>query len=90
MQKDNFVITSENKDENPILDTNSGEINWDCPCLKSALEPPCGDVFKEAFSCFVKSKTDPKGLDCNVQFLAMQKCYAENEEIYKNRAKQKE
>jgi hypothetical protein len=34
----------------------TGEINWDCPCIASMVKPPCGEVFKEAFSCFVYSK----------------------------------
>ena len=60
----------------------TGEINWDCPCLKGALEPPCGDFFKIAFSCFVMSKADPKGSDCREAFLNMQKCYQAHPEKY--------
>ncbi|KAI8911754.1 armadillo-type protein [Gorgonomyces haynaldii] len=50
----------------------TGEINWDCPCIAPMVKPPCGDTFKEAFSCFVYSKEEPKGLDCVEQFRAMQ------------------
>eukprot|EP00842_Homolaphlyctis_polyrhiza_P004576 jgi/Hompol1/5119/HPOL_000430-RA len=50
----------------------TGEINWDCPCLGPMVQPPCGDSFKEAFSCFVYSKEEPKGVDCIEQFRAMQ------------------
>ena len=32
----------------------NGEINWDCPCLGGRADGPCGDQFKDAFSCFVK------------------------------------
>lgn len=67
-----------------------GEINWDCPCLKDALEPPCGDKFKVAFSCYFKSKTSPKGAECIDFFEAMQKCYEENREIYLARFKSTE
>ncbi|KAH9276979.1 mitochondrial intermembrane space import and assembly protein 40 [Batrachochytrium salamandrivorans] len=42
----------------------TGEINWDCPCLGPMTQPPCGETFKAAFSCFVYSKEDPKGIDC--------------------------
>lgn len=64
------------------IDKETGEINWDCPCLKSALEPPCGDAFKAAFSCFVSSKTEPKGLDCQEAFLEMQRCFQSHPEKY--------
>ena len=30
----------------------SGEINWDCPCLGGMAHGPCGQEFKDAFSCF--------------------------------------
>lgn len=63
---------------NPV----TGEINWDCPCLKSALEPPCGHTFKAAFSCFVASKTEPKGMDCHELFKAMQNCFQAHPEKY--------
>lgn len=42
----------------------TGEINWDCPCLGGMAHGPCGEQFKAAFSCFVFSKEDPKGMDC--------------------------
>ena len=46
----------------------TGEINWDCPCLGGMAHGPCGENFKEAFSCFVFSKEEPKGLDCIDKF----------------------
>ena len=30
----------------------NGEINWDCPCLGGMPQGPCGQEFKDAFSCF--------------------------------------
>lgn len=42
----------------------TGEINWECPCLGGMAHGPCGEEFKAAFSCFVYSKTDPQGMDC--------------------------
>jgi len=46
----------------------TGEINWDCPCLGGMATGPCGDEFKAAFSCFVYSKEEPKGVDCIENF----------------------
>ena len=60
----------------------TGEINWDCPCIAGMTKPPCGDSFKEAFSCFVYSTTEPKGADCIDQFKAMQACFQEHPDIY--------
>ncbi|EGF76681.1 hypothetical protein BATDEDRAFT_92472 [Batrachochytrium dendrobatidis JAM81] len=60
----------------------TGEINWDCPCLGPMTQPPCGETFKAAFSCFVYSKEEPKGIDCVDQFRAMQACFREHPEVY--------
>jgi intermembrane space import and assembly protein 40 len=46
----------------------TGEINWDCPCLGGMAHGPCGEQFREAFSCFVFSKEEPKGMDCIDKF----------------------
>lgn len=46
----------------------TGEINWDCPCLGGMAHGPCGEQFKAAFSCFVYSKEEPKGMDCIDKF----------------------
>lgn len=46
----------------------TGEINWDCPCLGGMAHGPCGPEFREAFSCFVYSKEEPKGVDCIERF----------------------
>jgi hypothetical protein len=46
----------------------TGEINWDCPCLGGMAHGPCGDEFREAFSCFVYSKEEPKGMECIDKF----------------------
>jgi intermembrane space import and assembly protein 40 len=46
----------------------TGEINWDCPCLGGMAHGPCGENFKAAFSCFVFSKEEPKGMDCIDKF----------------------
>lgn len=64
------------------INEETGEINWDCPCLQSALAPPCGEFFREAFSCFVASKTEPKGSDCLEKFASMQNCFRDHPEVY--------
>jgi intermembrane space import and assembly protein 40 len=46
----------------------TGEINWDCPCLNGMAHGPCGEDFRAAFSCFVYSKEEPKGVDCIDKF----------------------
>lgn len=46
----------------------TGEINWDCPCLGGMADGPCGEQFKTAFSCFVYSDQEPKGMECIDKF----------------------
>ncbi len=46
----------------------TGEINWDCPCLGGMAHGPCGEEFKAAFSCFVYSTEEPKGVECIGKF----------------------
>ncbi|KAH7907457.1 hypothetical protein BJ138DRAFT_1116681 [Hygrophoropsis aurantiaca] len=60
----------------------TGEINWDCPCLGGMAHGPCGPQFREAFSCFIYSESEPKGIDCVEKFKAMQDCFREHPEIY--------
>ncbi|KLU82256.1 mitochondrial intermembrane space import and assembly protein 40 [Magnaporthiopsis poae ATCC 64411] len=60
----------------------TGEINWDCPCLGGMADGPCGEQFKAAFSCFVYSTEEPKGMDCIDKFQHMQDCFKKYPEIY--------
>ncbi|KAI0110708.1 hypothetical protein F4776DRAFT_364641 [Hypoxylon sp. NC0597] len=60
----------------------TGEINWDCPCLGGMAHGPCGEEFKAAFSCFVYSKEEPKGMDCIDKFQHMQDCFRRYPEVY--------
>ncbi|KAI1206018.1 uncharacterized protein F4807DRAFT_242584 [Annulohypoxylon truncatum] len=60
----------------------TGEINWDCPCLGGMAQGPCGEEFKAAFSCFVYSKEEPKGMDCIDKFQHMQDCFRLHPEVY--------
>ncbi|KIP08474.1 hypothetical protein PHLGIDRAFT_88123 [Phlebiopsis gigantea 11061_1 CR5-6] len=64
------------------FDPVTGKINWDCPCLGGMAYGPCGLQFREAFSCFVFSEQEPKGIDCVEKFKAMQDCFREHPEIY--------
>jgi mitochondrial intermembrane space import and assembly protein 40 len=64
------------------FDPVTGKINWDCPCLGGMAYGPCGMQFREAFSCFVFSEEEPKGIDCVEKFKAMQQCFRDNPEVY--------
>ncbi|ODV80820.1 uncharacterized protein CANTADRAFT_32900, partial [Suhomyces tanzawaensis NRRL Y-17324] len=61
----------------------TGEINWDCPCLGGMAHGPCGEEFKEAFACFVYSESEPKGIDCIKKFENMRTCFKQYPEHYK-------
>lgn len=43
---------------------------------------PCGEEFKAAFSCFVYSEEEPKGVDCVEKFKAMQDCFRQHPDVY--------
>ncbi|KAJ5105064.1 hypothetical protein NUU61_002411 [Penicillium alfredii] len=60
----------------------TGEINWDCPCLGGMAHGPCGEEFKAAFSCFVYSTEEPKGMDCIEKFKGMQDCFRQHPDVY--------
>ena len=55
-------------DQQGAFNPETGEINWDCPCLGGMAHGPCGEQFKAAFSCFVYSNEDPKGVECIDKF----------------------
>ncbi|KAF9121463.1 Oxidoreductase [Mortierella sp. 14UC] len=74
--------TSDPSSQSAAFNPETGEINWDCPCLGGMAKPPCGDAFKEAFSCFVFSTEEPKGIDCVEKFKAMQDCFRAHPENY--------
>ncbi|GAA5831614.1 hypothetical protein JCM11251_000769 [Rhodosporidiobolus azoricus] len=64
----------------------TGEINWDCPCLGGMADGPCGEEFKTAFSCFIYSEAEPKGIDCVEKFRGMQECFRKYPEVYGSEA----
>lgn len=74
---------SEEGGQSAAFNPETGEINWDCPCLGGMADGPCGEEFKEAFSCFVYSETEPKGIDCIGKFEAMRTCFKQHPEHYK-------
>jgi len=69
-------------EEEGAFNPETGEINWDCPCLGGMAHGPCGEEFKEAFSCFVFSNEEPKGIDCIDRFRGMQDCFRKHPDIY--------
>ncbi|KAF2089744.1 hypothetical protein K490DRAFT_72424 [Saccharata proteae CBS 121410] len=72
----------EEADQQAAFNPETGEINWDCPCLGGMAHGPCGEEFRAAFSCFVYSKEEPKGMDCIENFKGMQDCFRKYPEIY--------
>lgn len=78
------TITFPTEDEPPGLMLPNGEINWECPCLGGMATGPCGVEFREAFSCFHYSTTEPKGSDCFDSFKAMQDCMSNYPTLYGN------
>jgi len=69
-------------DQQGAFNPETGEINWDCPCLGGMAHGPCGEEFKAAFSCFVYSKEEPKGMECIDKFKGMQDCFRQHPEMY--------
>ncbi|ORY59752.1 uncharacterized protein BCR38DRAFT_445400 [Pseudomassariella vexata] len=69
-------------DQQGAFNPETGEINWDCPCLGGMAHGPCGEEFKAAFSCFVYSKEEPKGIDCIEKFQHMQDCFRAHPDVY--------
>lgn len=51
-------------------------------CLGGMAHGPCGPQFREAFSCFVHSEEEPKGVDCVEKFKNMQDCFRQHPELY--------
>ena len=52
------------------------------PCLGGMAKGPCGEQFKAAFSCFIFSTAEPKGVDCLEQFKEMQSCFRQHPDVY--------
>ncbi|RSL50219.1 hypothetical protein CEP53_008882 [Fusarium sp. AF-6] len=78
----NDTSTSEDTGQQGAYNPETGEFNWDCSCLGGMAHGPCGEEFKSAFSCFMLSTDDPKGMNCIDQFKVMQKCFKKYPEVY--------
>ena len=89
LKQDSEEITSESE-QSAAFNPDTGEINWDCPCLGGMAHGPCGEQFKAAFSCFVYSTEEPKGFDCVDFFKEMQKCFQEHPDVYAEELKDDE
>lgn len=76
-------LEEEEASQEGAFNPETGEINWDCQCLGGMAHGPCGPQFREAFSCFVYSDQEPKGMDCIEKFQGMQECFKEHPEVYK-------
>lgn len=50
--------------------------------LGGMAQGPCGEEFKAAFSCFVYSTAEPKGVDCVEKFRDMQDCFRAHPDVY--------
>lgn len=64
------------------VDPLTGEINWDCECLKDYMKGPCIELFKRAFKCFVENQDDPSKYE--LLFKEMQNCFDKYPETYAN------
>lgn len=76
------AAAQEEDGQSAAFNPETGEINWDCPCLGGMADGPCGEDFKAAFSCFVFSDQEPKGVDCVDKFKAMQDCFRLRKSIH--------
>lgn len=75
-------ITLPEVEPSPGLILPNGEINWNCPCLGGMATGPCGVEFRDAFSCFHYSSSDPKGHECYDAFKVMQGCMSNYPSLY--------
>ncbi|CAG8731951.1 9324_t:CDS:2, partial [Acaulospora morrowiae] len=75
-------VMEEEESSQSAYNPETDEINWDCPCLGGMANGPCGEQFKVAFSCFVHSTAEPKGMDCLEAFKEMNNCFKEHPDVY--------
>ena len=67
-----YTLTINEEEWGIILPT--GDINWKCPCLGGIVDSPCGQEFKEAFTCFHYSEGEIKGAECIDSFKKFKNC----------------
>lgn len=80
--EDGLGSLEDEADQQGAFNPETGEINWDCPCLGGMAHGPCGEEFRAAFSCFVYSQEEPKGVECIEKFKGMQDCFRLHPEMY--------
>merc|ERR1711865_943740 len=59
---------------------------FECPCVQTLVQGPCGTEFKTAYLCFINSNEEQKGMDCVDLFIAMQDCFKEHPETFEKYA----
>ena len=75
-----YTLTINEEEWGIILPT--GDINWKCPCLGGIVDSPCGQEFKDAFSCFHYSEGEIKGSECIGSFRKFQECVESHPEVF--------
>ncbi|UPL01825.1 hypothetical protein LCI18_012759 [Fusarium solani-melongenae] len=60
----------------------TGEFNWDCSCLGGMTHSPFGEEFRSAFSYFMPSTHESKGMNCIDQLEVMQECLNKYPNVY--------
>ncbi|KAJ8312805.1 hypothetical protein KUTeg_010178 [Tegillarca granosa] len=75
-----IVVSEEDEDQGAILP--NGEINWDCPCLGDYPYGPCGEKFREMFTCNFYSTEEPKGSECSEQNMEFFTCLFNHSKLY--------
>lgn len=58
----------QDKSQQGAFNPETGEFNWDCSCLGGMAHGLCGEKFKSAFSYFMLSTDEPKGMNWIDQF----------------------
>ncbi|KAG4098016.1 hypothetical protein H8356DRAFT_1425106 [Neocallimastix lanati (nom. inval.)] len=69
--KEPFGSKTEKKGNKPSnndfsFNSETGEINWNCPCLGDITKGLCAKEYKAAFSCYIYSQAYPKGMYYNI------------------------
>jgi intermembrane space import and assembly protein 40 len=70
------------------VDPITGKIDFSCPCMGNKPKGPCGEIFKKAFTCFVKNYDTTTGkirtelVDCTKLIDSMNTCFRKYPNIY--------
>lgn len=81
---ENDINSSQLPDEILLPD---GNINWNSPRLGGMPFGPCGNQFKEAFSCLFNYKSKPKVEVCSNAFEVMHECMSKHSILYNTQQK---